>query len=179
MKQLDLPEDITKKTMREYREVIHSLLDNDSEDVVENGSLSHAAIILDEMVQHAKKSFFAIAQSLDSSAWDAAVVQSLADAKRRGVRIELLVTETDERNLTHLQMWDDEIRSCIMKVSDKIKSFGLDLPNFAVMDEKALRFEVDKQHACATFCANVPRRALIAANWFDTLKQDASPLQLA
>lgn len=179
MTPLELPEDIAKKTMHEYRVVIRSLLDTNSEDVVQNESLSHAAIILAEMAQHAKNSFFAIAQSLNHEAWDEEVVQALADALRRGVDIELLVTDTDEANLAHLRSWNGEIRNCIKKVSAKILNLGFDLPNFAVMDGKALRFEVDKKCASATFCANVPRNALIAQGWFRTLKQGALPLKFA
>lgn len=172
-----LSSELREKVMREYRAIICSLLDTNSPEMVENASLSHAAVILEEMARHATKSFFAIAHTLNPEAWNPAVVQSLADAQQRGVDIELLVTETDETHLAHLQAWDEGIRSRVMKISDKIKSFGLNLPNFSVMDEKALRFEVDKQHACAMFCANVPERALIAESWFKTIKQGALPLQ--
>lgn len=179
MAELKLSEDIAKKTMHEYRVVIQSLLDTSSEDVVQNESLSHAAIILAEMARHAKNSFFAIAQSLNPEAWGGEVVQALADARRRNVDIELLVTETDENKLVHLRAWNDDVRACIKKVSAKILNLGFDLPNFAVMDGKALRFEVDKKCASATFCANVPQDALVAQGWFQTLKQGAVPLNFA
>lgn len=171
---LALPEDIVKKTMQEYRIVIRSLFDTQSAEIVHNASLSHAAVILEEMVQRAKSTFYAIARNLNRTAWNSEVVQALVSAKRRGVEIELLVTDTDIGNFAHLKEWDETVRACIKMVSAGVRAGKL--PNFAVMDRKALRYEVDQAQATAAFCANNPKYALPAFEWFQMLKEGAEPL---
>jgi hypothetical protein len=171
-----LSSELREKVMREYRVIIRSLLDTNSQEIVENASLSHAAVILEEMVRHAKTSFIAVAQSLNKDAWNDQVVQALAEAKQRGVDIDLLVTNQDNASLAHLNDWDFSVRKCIRKISEKVRESGIHLENFAVMDRKALRFEVDKEHASAVFCANSPEAATTILKHFQCLKEEAIPL---
>lgn len=171
-----LPEDVAKKVMHEYRVVIRSLLDTNSTDVVQNDSLRHAAVILEEMVKHAKTSFYAVAQTLNKTAWNNAVVQALAEAKRRDVDIELLVTNPDSASLAHLNGWDESIRTCIKTISDELRESSLELYNFAVMDRRSFRFERNKITGAALFCANNPEFSTAALNCFCVLKRNASSI---
>ena len=169
-------EKFMEQMMHEYRVVIRSLLDAQSTDFVENASLSHAAVILEEMVRDAKTSFFAVADSLNPIAWNSDVVQSLSEAKRRGVDIELLVTTPDDASLSHLNGWDESVRSCIRRISDKVRRSGVELANFAIMDRRAFRFEMDKDRASAVFCANNKTFAAKLVDSFRFLKSDALSL---
>lgn len=174
--QLVLSEGMVQRTMQEYRTVIRSLFDTNSSEIVHNASLDHAAVILEEMVRRAKLSFFAIAQNLNEKAWNNAVVNALAEANRRGIDVELLVTEKDKGKLSHLKKWNATIVPCIKMVSDEIRKVEDPLPNFAVMDQKALRYEVNQARATAAFSANIPKYALPAFDWFLSLKAGARPL---
>ena len=171
-----LIEEIAQRTMQEYRTVIRSLFDTDSSEVVHNASLEHAAVILEEMVRRAKLSFFAIAKNLNEKAWNSKVVQALVEARRRGVVVELLVTDSDRQNLTHLKNWDATVIPCIKMVSEAVRKKEKLLHNFAVMDQKAFRYEVDQTKATAVFGANNPKYALSAFAWFLDLKKGAVPL---
>ena len=88
------------------------------------------------------------------------------------------MTDTDEKKMEHLKHWDATVRQCVKKVSNEIRNTESELPNFAVMDQKAIRYEVDQEQATAAFSANNPQYAEPAFAWFQTLKRGALPLSI-
>lgn len=149
-----------------YRALVRKLIESGSTHQLPNSSPKHAAIIIEEMVRHAKDSFVAVSDCFDSSVWGSEVVQALVEACRKGVSVGLLAVKSAE----HIDNWDPEVRSCVRRLSDDDAASDAKTANFAVMDKRALRLETDKSKFLASFFANNAELAGLAFERFGVLK---------
>ena len=156
-------QDTQERLLVDYRQAVRAMLESDSFSRIENSSPKHAAIIIEEMIGHAKESFCAIAQCMNPVVWSSGVIAALSNAMKRGVAVSLLVVAPGA--LTHLNGIDPELRSHIRRAA-KAENIGI---NLAVMDAKAVRLEYDVDNDKATFCVNEKELADLARAKFDAL----------
>lgn len=174
--QVTIPPDESEESMKVYRGIVSDLLEIGSDSIVKNESSQHAAVIIEEMIAHARQSFVAIADKFDTSVWSDRVVSALADAKKRGVDIRLLVVNEADAKVAE---WNDIVRALVKQISIEDKKVQRNTLNFAVMDKKAVRIENDKSEYHAAFCANNAEIAKVATAQFDRLEKRAKPLYAA
>lgn len=156
-------QDNQERLLGEYRQAVCAMLDSEKFSRIENSSPKHAAIIIEEMIGHAERSFCAIAQRMNPVVWSSSVIAALTKAVKEGIAVSLLVVTTEA--LTHLDGIDPDLRKCIRRVADA-HEIGI---NLAVMDTKAVRLEYDVTHDKAVFCVNETELANLARTKFDAL----------
>ena len=154
---------LKERLLDDYRQAVCAMLEANEFRRIENSSPKHAAIIIEEMIGHAKKSFCAIAQCMNPVVWSPSVIAALYNAMKRGVAVSLLVVTPEA--LTHLDGIDPELKSHIHRAAHP-EDIGI---NFAVMDDKAVRIEHDVANDRATFCVNEAELASLAQAKFDAL----------
>lgn len=147
----------------EYRQAVCAMLEASEFRRIENSSPKHAAIIIEEMIGHAKHSFCAVAQRMNPVVWSPSVINALSSAMARGVAVSLLVVAAGD--LAHLDSIPAELRSRVRR-AERPDVIGI---NFAVMDDKAVRIEHDVANDRATFCVNEDELAHLAQAKFDAL----------
>ena len=154
---------LKERLLDDYRQAVCAMLEADEFRRIENSSPKHAAIIIEEMIGHAKHSFCAVAQTLNPVVWSAGVIAALSRAMARGVAVSLLVVAAGD--LAHLDSIPAELRNRIHR-AERPDVIGI---NFAVMDDKAVRIEHDVANDRATFCVNEAELARLAQTKFDAL----------
>ena len=138
---------------------------------IENSSPKHAAIIIEEMISHAKESFCAVAQRMDPEVWSPGVIDALTSVVKSGsVAVSLLVVTPDA--LTHLNGIDQDLRNCIRRVA-KPEDVAI---NLAIMDNKAVRLEYDVDNDKATFCVNETELVCLARAKFNALYESGTKI---
>lgn len=161
--------DDLKRLMSQYRENVKALFDEGSSELIDNSSPRHAAILIEEMVAHAKKSFVAFAGRMNPDVWSPAVMSALADALVRGVEVQLLV-ESECRPITDGTM-PESVRKCVRKLGEHIvrKIKAIDVAHCASGDGQSIRIEMDPETKSAKFSANNPEIAARIVNIFSNL----------
>ena len=154
---------LNERLLDDYRQAVCAMLEANEFRRIENSSPKHAAIIIEEMIGHAKHSFCAVAQTLNPVVWSPRVIAALSSAMSRGVVVSLLVVASGE--LAHLDSIPAELRSRVRR-AERPDVIGI---NFAVMDNKAVRIEHDVANDRATFCVNEAELASLAQAKFDAL----------
>ena len=154
---------LNERLLDDYRQAVCAMLEANEFRRIENSSPKHAAIIIEEMIGHAKHSFCAVAQTLNPVVWSAGVIAALSRAMAKGVTVSLLVVAAGD--LAHLDSIPAELRSHIRR-AERPDVINI---NFAVMDDKAVRIEHDVANDRATFCVNEAELASLAQARFDTL----------
>ncbi len=129
-----------------YREAVQLLLSSENPGVVANARKEHARVIIEELLDHSKRTFYAIASHLSGDVWSASVLEKLRNAIKRGVTVRLVVEDD-------IQQDDNlcDIKDHIHKINKDKKKPPF---NVAVMDGIAFRFETDKENRKAVLCAN-------------------------
>lgn len=155
--------DIQEALLNEYRQAVCAMLESEDTREIKNSSPKHAAIIIEEMIRHTKTSFFAIAQRMNPVVWSQRVINALAQAKKDGKEVSLLLLDSD--NISHLDGVDPIVKSCVRK----LPRAGMFQYNLAVMDDCAVRFEYDVANDHALFYANNRELAGLARRRFDSL----------
>ena len=82
---------LKERLLDEYRQAVSAMLESDKFSRIENSSPKHAAIIIEEMIGHAKHSFCAVAQSMNPVVWSPGVINALSNALKNGITVSLLV----------------------------------------------------------------------------------------
>lgn len=155
------------RLMKDYRNTVRTLFDKGSPDVVGNASPRHAAVLIEEMILHAKKTFVAFAERMDTAVWTPAVMVALADAVARGVDVRLLV----ERECAPIEdgTMPEAVRNRVRRLGEKNKELPKDIAHCATGDGQSLRLEMDRVTKKAKFSANNPEIASRIAAIFDSL----------
>lgn len=161
---------LKERLLDEYRQAVSAMLESDKFSRIENSSPKHAAIIIEEMIGHAKHSFCAVAQSMNPVVWSPGVINALSNALKNGITVSLLVVTQGE--LPHLVDVDQNLRSHIRRAASA-EEIGI---NFAIMDLKAVRIEHDVANDRATFCVNEAELARLAQTKFDALYKAGSAI---
>lgn len=132
--------------IEEYRKILRELMDSGSEEAISNGQPIHAAAIYDLFFERAKYSVDIFCKDLSRDVFGLKwVTEAFRKALERGVTIRLLIQEElpEQKNIL------DKIKLPGLQVrygDDNIKGFKF---NFSVMDNRAYRYESDKQQCKA------------------------------
>lgn len=154
---------LNERLLDDYRQAVCAMLEANEFRRIENSSPKHAAIIIEEMIGHAKHSFCAVAQRMNPEVWSPRVIAALSSAMARGVTVSLLVVAAGD--LAHLNSVPADLRTHVRR-AERPDVINI---NFAVMDDKAVRIEHDVANDRATFCVNEAELTRLAQTKFDAL----------
>lgn len=146
--------DITR-LLDEYRASVKEMFAKGSSDLADNSSGRHAAILIEEMILHAERSFVAFSGTMNPEVWNGQVMAALEDAVNRGVDVKLVVEKTCEpisRNTMPASL-RAHVRKLGPNVPENVRAI---LSHCASGDAKSMRVETDPVRKTAIFSANRP-----------------------
>lgn len=149
-----------------YRELVFKMFENNSSERISNGDPVHAACILEAMFVYAEKSVKIFCERLSTLVFNREnLFNSLKRAIERGIDVEVITQEKPDD--TPFYSFLEEKKLVKVTSNSDIKSLSA---NFAVMDNKAFRYEKDKNEIKAFACANDIASASILLNNFTLIK---------
>lgn len=135
------------KSLQDYRALIQVMLDQKLQQRVANSCPSHASIVLEEMVRHAKESFVSLSNALSCDVWTPSVVAAIEYAGNHGIDITLVIEGKGETDIP-------QTLKKYTRVLPPNKDDRIHLTHCAAMDGTAYRIETDREKRKAFFCAN-------------------------
>ncbi len=157
------------RLMAEYRNNVKALFKKGSSEVINNSSSRHAAILIEEMILHAEKSFVAFAGRMNPDVWNPAVMAALGKAIEKHVDVRLLV----ERECSPIEngTMPESVRKSVRKLGEQLAVTvkAIDVAHCASGDGQSLRIEMDPDTKSARFSANNPEIASRIVKIFDSL----------
>ncbi len=158
------------KNLDEYKEIVRDLNQNMATDIFSNKKPEHAAAIFAEFFKSATNSVVIFCKNLSQEVYAAQEIPDLLQlALSRGVNVEFLCQEKPESqgilnlrspNLTISRSTSEEV----------INSES----NFAVMDGRAFRWEINNKEAQAIACMNKPKVCRHLVDAFKSYKNKGS-----
>src|SRR5260370_1567532 len=158
-----------------YRQNIEKLMLAGSSAVISNSLPKHAAALLACFFRNAKSEMKILCPDLGREVFDEPeVLSSMTAAARRGIPIQVLVRGEPEAGSKFLRCFQEEaklhsiaaLKTNTESQSDLIKRLA---SNFAVMDQKAFRWEPNYTNVKAVACMNLPSAAVTLIGMFDRL----------
>lgn len=164
-----MPMNHAEDILQIYRIAVRNAIASGNSEVVPNSSPQHAAILIEEMLNAAKESFCAFSGAFRDDVWNAAVMDALRRALRRGVKISLVASGNADRIPEELKGVSWVVRS------GELERAGLEAPSlrvyhFAVSDGRSVRVEYDPDSRKAAFSANRPDVANALVDKFEKLR---------
>lgn len=166
------PADV-ERMFDEYRRTVRNLFATGSSDVISNASPRHAAILIEEMVRHAKVSFRAFAGGMNPEVWNINVMDALDKAIARGVNVQLLVERDCEPILNGTM--PDMVRRAVRRYVAANGAAASRFSHCATGDCQSFRLEMNSEKKTAAFAANNPALASRVAAIFDNLLKESVP----
>ena len=169
--------EVTKMTDDEiYRQNIERLMLTGSSELISNSLPQHAAALLACFFSNAKSEIKILCTTLGHQVYDAPeVLSSMLAATRRGISIQVLVRGEPKADSEFLRRFQEEAnlrtRKLVLKTNTELQSELIKRveSNFAVMDQKAFRWEQDSKKIKAVACMNFPSVAVKLSGMFDRL----------
>ena len=152
-----------------YRNTFRLMLAMNSNRVLQNDSISHAVVLIEELIRHAQKEVYVYCTRLADGVWGtSAILSGVREAVGRGVVFHVLTRlEPDEHSLAKREF--ENLGICIDRGNnEEVKE------NFIVVDGKAFRFESDPDGRKGVACANSPINAQLLINMFHRLNSNPS-----
>lgn len=148
MSKLDMSE--SENALAFYRELVRTLIVENSEQTIENDSASHAKIIISEFIAAAHKEVYIFCRKLSSDIWEAPnVMRCISEALSRGVIFNVMVQDSNPE-CSRLKSVFSEYKTKILYSKD-YESLTC---NFLVSDDKAYRYEKNNGERKGIACAN-------------------------
>lgn len=149
--------DNKEKDMEAFRFMVHLLVEMQSPSLIDNGSASHARVILEEMAAAAKKSIHVFCGCIDKNTWGS---QQMADSVEKafegGADVKFLVQRPSD-------IPDDSPTVAVLRRHPRsifdASPFASFKQHFAVFDRRMFRFEKDDEAKTAIASANRPEMA--------------------
>lgn len=155
--------------LKRYKDLVTQMFEIDSKEPFSNGQPSHAAVIFAEMLRRSKSHVMIFCKELAEDVFDKErdIIPALKAALSRNVDVSIIIQDEPKSAefLNHARKFLEDrllpgevsVIGCgALPELDVIRN----LPwNFAVMDGKATRTELDKGVVQATACANDPATA--------------------
>lgn len=161
-----------------YRDTVNRLMAAGSAEFIQNGQHRHAAILMESFFNHALTSVKILCLNLDKTVFDRPeVIEAAENALKRKVAIEIIVQDEIQAGSQFEQkitgVWKEKcypvtIRSNAKSIISELYSIKV---NFAVMDDKAIRYEEDSSDLKAIACMNNPQIAASLNRAFQSLKK--------
>lgn len=172
-----------------YKQNIENLMLTRSSARISNEMPQHAAALLACFFRHATSDIKIFCNTLRRQVYDAPdVLSAMLSATRRGVSIQVLVRHEPETGSEFYAQFSEMAQSQPNKfwlqvnAGAKSKLVEEQSENFAVMDQRALRWEIDPD-CIAVACMNLPVLALTLSKVFDRLyasaRQEVTPMASA
>jgi pyruvate-formate lyase-activating enzyme len=164
-----------------YRQNIERLMLTGSSEVISNSLPQHAAALLACFFSNAKAEIKILCTTLGRQVYDAPEVLSSMLAATQRIPIQIIVRGEPEAGSEFLRRFQEQAKSHPTKLvletnaelrSDLIKRVA---SNFAVMDQKAFRWEQDCKDVKAVACMNLPSVAAKLSGMFDRLCTSIRP----
>ncbi len=158
-----------------YRANVERLAELGSSEIFSNSRPAHAVIILETFFKYAKERVVVFCQKLSTRTYGGRkLIDQVEKALRRGVNVNVVIQENPESQdfVGAANRW--KAQGLPISVS---KAKVIDPPaevNFAVMDQKAYRFEQDRDTPEAFACMNDPKSAALLAHRFSQFEQEST-----
>ena len=159
-----------------YKQNIERLMLTGSSELIANSLPEHAAALLACFFRHAASEIKIVCTQLRDIVWDAPeLLTAMRSAARNGRTIQIVVRNSPERESQFVRAFQEEQRNTPGKLfiqldgqshSDLIPKLRND---FAVMDQKAYRWETDGKDVTAVACMNDPNLATVLSGVFDRM----------
>ena len=170
--------------MDDYRRHVKELADRSSKDLIPNGGIDHAAVLIENLFSHAISAVRVFTGDLNARVYASEpIVSNAKEFLQSGVgkKIKILVQNPDvARNLNHelLRMCASVGPDlCEVKIANEtdqeLKS------HFVIMDEKGYRFEPDREKPTAIGCFNDKSTAKRLCDAFDAMFARGEGVSLA
>ena len=165
-------------TIEIYRGGVKDAFDKKSNRQIDNGLSEHAAILFEQMFEHAQSKIRIFCKNLAAKVFDKdAIVTSAQKAVERGVAFEIVIQdENPEKSKFYeflkTQSQNDKV-SLHRLTSERLKDHTA---NFTVMDEAAYRYENNRDEFVAEANANSPPIAKLLISKFEAFKPFCDPL---
>ena len=156
-----------------YRKDAEQLLRNRSSEIISNGFPEHAAILIACLLRNATSCIRILCKNLQRSVFDdPEVLSALEVAAMRKLPVDIIVQKEPEEGSvfasTIQRLTDNSSIRVIPNAGAMIAAVGT-LPNFAVMDDHAFRYEADPGDCKASACMELPSFAGKLIQSFDTV----------
>lgn len=163
--------------MESYDEMVERLADTESNELIPNGLVDHAKVIVKNLLSHADTDVAIFSTTLKPEIYDDdSVISGLGlYLNRPDARLKILLQEPTESllNSRFLQAVASSGKNYSVKKVEK-KSDQRIKEHFIVMDKKGFRFCPDKTSSSAIASFNQPRTAENLRTQFDVLFDRAS-----
>ena len=166
-----------------YKDTVNRLMAAGSSELIQNGQHRHAAILMESFFNHAVASVKIFCLNLDKTVFDQPeVIEAAEKALKAKVAIEIIVQDQIQEGSQFADKVNGEWKKeCYaIKMVNNAKSINKEIfslkENFAVMDDKAIRYEEDSREPKAIACMNHPQYAASLNRAFQVLKNS---LQIA
>lgn len=147
--------------LKNYRDGVEKLFELDSEKIISNSMPEHAAILFEAFFKHAKKQVLIVCRHLHADVFGKDfVIDAAKRALARGVSLWIVTQEEDFQAKDFVAAIRTVKSNGNVRLEHAPTEKGRSLPfNFAVMDDKAFRFESDREICKAEASMNCPEIA--------------------
>jgi len=163
-----------------YEDIVRQMAKLDSNEPISNGQPDHAAILYQVLLERSKKQMLVFCNNFKKEVFDQSrVLKALRDALDRGVVVRAVSQETPEAESRFLEILEEYAKTFPDQVSVKCaasenlsvkqKYVRNESLNFCVSDQKALRWEPDRNEVRATAYMNNPKIARSLVEYFQGL----------
>jgi hypothetical protein len=148
-----------------YRKIVFDMFDSNASDRISNGSPMHAISIFEAMLSYATREVKIFCSKLATEVFGSDdVCDALENALKKGVRVRVVTQSTPDE--TKFKKILTENNLLIVSRDEEINAIEV---NFAVMDDKAFRYEPKNSAIKAFACANDTSSASVLSNDFDEI----------
>jgi hypothetical protein len=161
--------------LKTYRANVERLVELQSAETFSNGRPEHATIILETFLKYAEEQVVIFCQRLSQRTYGGPLLlENLGAALRNKKRVSIIVQEEPEAKalMQAAKLWKEE--NLAISISAAGPSAGPVQANFAIMDQKAYRFEQDRDKPEAFACMNDPKSAQLLAHRFSQFEQEST-----
>lgn len=141
-----------------YEELVKILIEQKSSQIISNGMIAHAIILIREMMNNAKRNVRIFCHELNHEVYaDLGIVESIKNAINRNITVNIIIQKEapDEQSLDLIKLFENKIlHSAIYSASDCARLAELPF-NFCITDDGLMyRLEPDRNKPCARACMN-------------------------
>ncbi len=165
----------TDAELNAYKTLLRELNEARATFPFSNSQPAHAAAIFEEFFRTALDRVVIFCRNLNPEVFeDSCLLKELKEALCRGVQVDVICQEPPmSRSVTGMTEAHKDCLSIRMAGKESQRKLK---ENFAVMDGRAIRLEMDHDHAKAFACFNARKRAKALEDAFDAYLENATPL---
>lgn len=125
--------------LEKYRKAVKLLFEVGSKEPISNSQPDHASILIEEFFRHATQSMRILCRRLSESVYARPeLIDAACDAIKRGVDVKIIIQEDKPQSTNFAKMIIENGGLLFSSTSEAVKNAQV---NFAVMDQRAFRYE--------------------------------------